>query len=373
MNIAVNMRLLLSHRMEGIARYIYETTSRMVEAHPEHTFHLFFDRPFDPAFVFGSNTIPHVIRPPARHPILWWTWFETMIPRYLKRINADVFYSGDNFLSLKAKTPTLMVSHDISYHRFPAFFKKSHAWYYNYFAPRYHKRADHIVTVSEFSKKEMMEAYDIDPHKITVAYNSAPDGFAPASQTSKNAIKKKYTHSHPYLIYVGSFHPRKNVERLLLAFDAFKQRSDSDIHLLLYGRMAFKTNAIVQTYNTLAHKAAIHFVYDTDESIPELVGSAEGLVYPSLYEGFGIPILEGFHAGVPVLTANATATREVAGNAAILVDPLYVADISSGIEKLVVDEAHRKTLITLGHQRKDDFSWDMTAKIIYGKLTDLTR
>jgi len=119
MRIAINTRFLLKDKLEGIGWYTYEISKWLVEKHPEHEFIFFFDRPFDKSFIFGKNVTPVVLSPPARHPVLWYLWFEFVIPKALKKYKADLFFSPDGYLSLKTKVKTITVIHDIASFHFP--------------------------------------------------------------------------------------------------------------------------------------------------------------------------------------------------------------------------------------------------------------
>ena len=151
MRIAVNTRLLLKDKLEGIGWYTYETLSRIVKSHPEHEFYFLFDRPYSKEFIFEKNVHPVVISPPTRHPILWYIWFEWRIPKILRKINADVFLSPDGFLSLKSNIPSIAVIHDINFKHHPKNLKFIHRIFYNYFFKKYAKKASRIVTVSNYS------------------------------------------------------------------------------------------------------------------------------------------------------------------------------------------------------------------------------
>ena len=352
--------------MEGIARYIYETTRRMVSAHPEDEFHFIFDRPYDSQFVFADNVIPHVIGPPSRHPLLWYLWFEWAIPRKLKAINPDVFYSGDMYMSLKTDVPTIMVSHDLNYEHYPETLPWSVRQYYLRYSPLFHRAATHLISVSEATKKDIIETYNISSNKISVAHNAVPDGFAPLPDPQ--ATRDLYTNGQPYFVYIGSLHPRKNIKRLLEAFDLFKANLSCPHKLVLYGRIAWKTSKIFSTYEKMKHKNEVVFLGSEAASVEQIMGAAFGLCYVSLFEGFGIPILEAFDCEIPVITSDSSSMPEVAGDAALLVDPFDIKSISAGMERLVRDEQLCRDLINKSKLQKKKFSWDKSAEVIYGQL-----
>jgi len=371
LKIAVNTRLLLPHRMEGIARYIYETTRRMVLEHPEDEFHFLFDRPYDDKFIFADNIVPHVLSPPSRHPLLWYIWFEWAVPRILNKIKPDVFYSGDMYMSLKTKVPTVMVSHDLNYEHYPETLPKSVKNYYLKYSPKFHHAAAHLISVSEATRQDIINTYGIDARKITVAHNAVPEGFAPLPDPT--ATRQLYTEGCPYFVYVGSLHPRKNIKRLLEAFDLFKSQTECNHKLVIYGRNAWKTSEIYKTYENLNHKSEVIFLKSEAVSVQQILGAAFGLSYVSVFEGFGIPILEAFASCVPVITSDSSSMPEVAGGAAILVDPFDGQSIADGMTCLLKEDELREKLIQKGKKQLEKFSWDRSAEIIYAKLQLVNR
>lgn len=374
MKIAVNARELLKGRMEGIGRYIFETTKQMVLDHPEDQFYFFFDRKYDPSFIFADNITPIIVYPQSRHPLLWYIWFEIAIPYYLKKYKIDAFYSGDTYLSMRTKVPTLLVCHDVAYKHYPKYIKKIHLDYYENNFAKFHKKADHIVAVSEFTRQDIIKIYDLDPSKVTVGHNATPQGFYPKTDEEKLSIKTKLTEGSPYLIYVGSLHPRKNVVNLIRAFDQFKKNHKSAHKLVLVGRMAWKNEELHDIFITTEYRDDIIFTgHVSNQELPKYLAAADVLTYVSVFEGFGIPILEGMSSGVPVITSNVSSMPEVAGDAALLVDPHDPDSIADGIWKVVSNTELRNELIAKGNERVKVFSWKKTADHIYeeiGKLVD---
>jgi len=369
MKIAVNARELLKGRMEGIGRYIFETTRQMVLDHPEDEFYFFFDRAYDPSFIFADNVKPIVVHPQARHPILWYLWFEWGVPYYLKKYNIDVFYSGDTYASIKTSVPTLIVCHDIAYKHYPNHLRSSHKRYYQNNFPKFHKKADHIVAVSNFTKQDIISTYGIDQSKVTIGYNATPSGFSPLSDDEKISIKNELTEGNPYFIYVGSLHPRKNVVNLIKGFDIFKKEQGATHKLVLVGRMAWKNEELKKTYETTKYRDDIIFIgHVTNNQLPRYLAAAEALTYVSVFEGFGIPILEGMSSGTPVITSNVSSMPEVAGDAALLIDPHDPNSIAKGMHKIISNTQLHQELITKGLERAKAFSWKTTANHIYQEL-----
>ena len=369
MTIAVNTRFLLKDRLEGIGWFTYETVRRLVKNHPEHQFLFFFDRPFDEQFIFADNIKPIVIFPPARHPFLFYLWFEFGVTDALKKHKADVFLSTDGFLSLKTKVPTLLVIHDLAHVHFPNQVKFSEQKYYNYFMPKFAKRANRIATVSEYSKTDIHQQYQIPLNNIDVVYNGVRKAFQPIDELTKTTIKAKYSKGQDYFFYIGAVHPRKNIHRVITAFDQFKKSTNSPTKLLIAGRFAWQTGVVKTAYDEAVFQKDIQFLnYVADEEVPLLMGSALGFVYVSLFEGFGIPLLEAMNCEVPIITAAVSSMPEVVGEAAITVPPESIEAIQKAMIDIYVNEEKRDYLINAGKKQKELFSWDQTANKLMDSL-----
>ena len=371
MRIAVNCRELLSHRMEGIARYTFETTRRMVLDHPDDDFFFFFDRPYDEQFIFADNITPVVLGPQARHPLLWYIWFELRLPRAFKKYKIDVFYSADTYLSMKTSVPTLLVCHDLAYVHYPEHIRDIHLKYYRKNFPKFHRRANHVVAVSEFTRQDVIKNYGLSQDAVSVGYNATPPGFKKLTATEKEEQKAKYTQGHPYFIYVGSLHPRKNLVRLIEAFDNFKSNTNNDHKLVLIGRFAWKNEELKDTYEKIIHKSDIILTGSIHEGIHPVVAASEGLFYVSLFEGFGIPILEGFSSHVPVVTSNVSSMPEVADDCGIVIDPTDTYQIEKAMTRLAKG-SYPDSEIEKAANRAASFTWKKTANHIYAKLKSIT-
>ena len=368
MRIAVNTRLLLKGKLEGIGWVAYETLRRMVAAHPEVEFYFIFDRQPDPMFLFADNVKPVVLFPQARHPFLFIWFFEVSITRALKRLKPDLFYSPDGYLSLSTNVPQVVEFHDLNFEHFPGDMPKIHLWHYKKFFPKFARKAERIVTVSEFSKRDIVDCYGVSPDKIDVAYNGVNEIFEPLSSEQKERILAQYSGGHPYFMFVGSLHPRKNLARLFTAFDRFKKQFRNDVKLVIVGEKRWWTEPIQNAYDAMSCKDDVVFVGRLSaEDLHQVTAAALASVYVSYFEGFGIPILEAFRCDTPVITSNVTSMPEVAQDAALLVDPFNEVTIAEAMGK-VLNEEVRNTLIEKGRQRAKDFSWDKTATVIWNSL-----
>lgn len=369
MRIGVNTRLLLKGKLEGIGWFTYQTLERMVHQHPEHDFFFFFDRPYDESFVFSTNVTPVVIPPQARHPILFTLWFDWTLPYVLRKYKIDVFLSPDGYCSLRTPVPTCLVIHDLAFEHYPEHFKLSHKHYWKFFQPRFARKAKRIVTVSEFSRQDIVSHYGIDGGKIDVACNGAHDAYRPLRWDEKEDVKKKYADGCEYFVFAGALHPRKNIVNLLKAFVAFKKMQRSDMKLVIVGRFGWKYDEVLEMKETMPYKDDVKWVgYMNVDELSQVTGAAYAMVYPSYFEGFGIPILEALKCDVPAIVSNTSSMPEVAGDAGLLVDPNDAEDIAAKMEQLYKDENLRTKLIAAAPAQVNKFTWDKAADVLWQNI-----
>lgn len=368
MRIAINTRFLHHNQLEGIGWFTAEVARQLTKQHPDDTFIFLFDRPYHKSFIFEKNIIPVIVPPPARHPYLWKIWFDIAIPIALKAYKADVFLSPDNFCSLNTNVPQMLVMHDIAWQHFPIKNKPLVQRFYEKNTPLYLQKAQKIITVSEFTKNDLLQHYpSVSAEKITVACNGARPLFRPLSSTEKIAAQNRFSDSTPYFVYVGSIHPRKNVGKLIQAFDAFKSKTNAPHKLVIGGRFLFKNSTELPEFDTVIHQKDIIFTgYLPDEDLAQLVGGAEALAYPSLFEGFGIPILEAMMCDVPCITSNISSMPEVGGDAAILVNPESVESIAEALLRVYTEGGG--IFVKKGSIQRQKFSWEHAANIVYDEL-----
>lgn len=368
MRIAVNTRFLLRDKMEGFGWYTYEVTKRLVEAHPEHQFIFFFDRPFDERFVFGPNVEAVVLNPPARHPLLFIYWFEVAVNRALKKYKADIFFSPDGYLSLRTSVPQVGVIHDLSFEHYPKDIPFLARHYLRFFFSRFARKAKHLITVSNASKEDFIKTYGIDSTKITVAYNGCSTQFKPVDTPTKQQYQETYANGRPYFVFVGAIHPRKNVQRLLDAFALFKSRTNAETQLVIVGSAMWKKASYGITVPESV-QTEVHFTgHVALEELAKIMASAAALTYVPYFEGFGIPLVEAMQCGTPIICGNQTSLPEVAGDAAILCDPFSVEEIAESMERLTGDTGLQQQLSMKGLDRSKHFSWDISAERVWEVL-----
>ena len=373
MIIAVNTRFLMKE-LEGFGYFAKEVFQRMTRDHPEHQFYFLFDRPYDPAYLFSENVQAIVMTPPARHPLLWKYWFDIRVPAVLRRIRADLFVSPDGFCSLRTRVPQCMVVHDLGFLHFPAGYKKSHLFYLKRYTPRFVRKAKRIATVSAFSRSDLVKQYKMIPEKIDVVYSAVKEGFAPLPPDEQQKVQEQYTEGKAYFIYTGAIQPRKNLLNLLKAFSIFKKRQQSNMKLVLAGRMAWKNEAFLRLLKSYKYRSDVVLTgYIPEEELARLVASAYALVYPSYFEGFGVPVLEAMKSGVPALTSAATSMEEIGGEAGLYFDPNRHEDIADKMMLIYKDEDLRRRLIQKGFDVAAQFSWQRTADLLWESMMKAVR
>lgn len=363
MKIAVNTRLLLKDRLEGIGWFTYETLKRISQAHPEHEFYFIFDRPYDSSFVFAKNVKPIVAGIPARHPFLWWLWFQVTVPRVVKSIGAELFISPDGYIPLNLKIPVLNVIHDLNFEHFPKNLPLLSRWYHKYYFPRFARKSTRLLTVSKFSKSDIVKTYQMPEGKIDVAYNGANEIYRPLSAAVNTETRRKYTNGKPYFIFVGAFSPRKNITNLLLAFDSFQRKHKTELHMLVVGEKLFRTSTQENAYKQMQYRHHVHFLGRVaPEELVKLYSAAFALTFVPYFEGFGIPLVEAMKCGIPIITSNITSLPEVAGKGGYEVNPFSVESIANGMEKMYFDTNVRKYITEHAVDRGKMFNWDRTAQ-----------
>ncbi|MBD01406.1 MAG: glycosyltransferase [Crocinitomicaceae bacterium] len=351
MNIGINARHLIKGKLEGIGWYSFEILNRLVLLMPKHNFFFFYDRKTD-FLISGENVFNLILKPSARHPILFRIWFNYVLPKKFKKFKIDLFFSPDGFISLNTLIPQIGVIHDLNFEHYPEDLPKNVLKYYQKYMPLFSRKAEKIITVSNFSKTDIVENYRISPKKITVIYNGGNDAFRTLNTNQKKVFIEENNNNRPFFIYVGSLHKRKNIERMLRGFKKFNFLNKMDF--IIIGTDMWKNqlnlDGLLDNVRFLGRKSG-----------PELVNwvaSSSALIYVSYFEGFGLPVLEGMLSGVPVVTSNLTSIPEVGGNSVIYVDPFNEDSISKGMEKSL---ENNQELIKKGFIQAEKFSWDISA------------
>lgn len=366
MKIAVNTRLLLKDRLEGIGQFTYETMRRISKAHPEHQFYFLFDRQYDDSFVFGDNVVPVVARPQARHPYLWYLFFEYGIPLKIRKIKPDLFLSTDGWIPTRLDIPVVNVIHDLNFLHHPEFVPPVVCRYYDRFFPKFAHKATQLATVSEYSRHDIIQSFGVAPEKVDLVFSGNNPAYKPLTEAQQMQVRRKYTDGCDYFLFVGLIHKRKNLANIFRAYDIFKDQRDNTTKLVVVGDKKWWAGEIEDTYLQMRHRDEVLLLgRQPMDVVCELTAASIAMVYTSFFEGFGLPIVDSFNAHVPIITSNVTAMPEIAGDAAILVDPNSPDQMAEAMGNLQYDSSLRNTLIGNAIARKGLFTWDRTAELLW--------
>jgi glycosyltransferase involved in cell wall biosynthesis len=355
--------------MDGLGLFTEGSFKHIVSQHPKIDFVFIFDREPHPDFIFGKNVTTKVIGPQARHPFLYMIWYGISLKRLLKKLQPDIFVGTNGMIPLNTKTKTLSVIHDLNFEHHPEHLPKLIRNYYCKYFPKFANNADRIASVSEFSKKDIVETYKVNPNKIDVVYNGPNEQFKPIAEIEKKALRDKYSEGKSFFLFVGTLHPRKNLVNLFKAYNDFKSQSKSDFKLLIVGRKMWWTDEIENTFQNLKFKSDIIFAGRLPEQeLYKITAAAHALTYVPIFEGFGIPLVEAMSCGTPVITSNITSMPEVVEDAGFLVDPFSVKDITKAMIIITSDDNLRNNLIEKSKIQAKKFSWKKTGDRLWDSI-----
>lgn len=373
MIVAINCWILRNKKLDGIGYFTVNAVANLIKDHPEVQFKILCDKKFTEDYFDFPNVTKHKIFPALRHPLLYVFYMDVVVPLFLRKHKPDVMLSADGYLSLLSRCPQIPVIYDINFEHKPEDVKLKNRIYFKFFFKRFARKARRIATISEYSKKDIADYYKIDPGTIDNVSCGINSNFFPLSTTSIHQARRKWSGGKPYFFFVGSMHPRKNIKRLIDGFNLFKQKTGSDFKLILAGSILWSKTEIEESYTASPYRDDIIFTGRlSDEDLQKMLGAAFALSFVPIFEGFGLPIVEAMQSGVPVICSNVTSMPEVAGDAALMIDPFSIESIAGGMEKLSADNALRDQLIAKGHIQKKLFSWSRTAQLLWeciGKVT----
>ncbi len=366
MRIAINARFSGYPNAEGYARFIRGVMTPMVTRFPTDEYVFIYDHRKPGPLLTAGNTKYIGAGPRARHPLLWKYWYDYVLPNLARKAGADCLFSPDGFCSLNCSIPQVLAIHDLAFLHYPQGISRIYLEYYKFYTPKFIRAAKQIVTVSEFSKEDIISHYPEAKNKITVVYNAADEHFRPASFREKEHCKERLTEGREYFLYTGSVHPRKNIMTLLKGFSWFKKRHQSNMKLVLAGRMAWKNEDFVKLMETYKYRNDVVMTgYLPEDELKTVIASSYALVYPSVWEGYGLPLVEAMQSGVPVIASNNSALPEIAGSAAYYTDPDDAEAWGRGMGLIFKDETYRNKLVQNGLERAGFFSWEKSASALH--------
>jgi glycosyltransferase involved in cell wall biosynthesis len=279
----------------------------------------------------------------------------------LKRIKADVFLSPDAHASRRCPVPQLTVIHDINFVHFPEFMPKRYAKYWNERTLDFVKLSTRIATVSEFSRKDIANTFHLSEDNIDVLCNGIDHTFVPIDEHKKQVIRDRFSQGKKYFLFVGSLHPRKNVHRVVDAFNTAVQ-SGVKAELLIAGNKFWHYPELDSALANIEYRTNIRFLgHIHTADLPLLMAGSEGLLFPSLFEGFGIPLIEAEACGIPVIASENSVMEEVSNGSAFFVNPIEIAEIADAIVK--IEKGKRNPIM-----REHSYTWDKAAELLWESI-----
>ncbi len=301
-----------------------------------------------------------------------WTQVRLTLDLYLHRPKPDVFFTPTHYAPRFSPVPTVISIMDLSFLFYPELFKKNDLYQLKNWTNYSARNAKRILTISKFSKDAIMKEYGLPDERVVVTYPGLKETFRMSSQViTMNRIKSKYGISDKYILFVGTLQPRKNITRLIEAYSLVKP---ADTDLVVIGKKGWLYEEILDAPKKYGVEQSVKFLdFVPDHDLPSFYQHAVCFVLPSLYEGFGLPVLEAMRYHCPVIISNTSSLPEVGGDAALYVKPDDVSDIAEKIQKVLESEKLRKEMVEKGKKQAARFSWERAAKETLQVLTDVAQ
>lgn len=351
--------IMVGREAGGPETYELELVRGLAALEPQHEYHVFCtQRTAVEAF--------HLQHAHVRYHVLWptWRWMSllTSLPLVLARSGLDMLHA--TFVPPPwSPTAYVFTVHDISMFLHPEFYPATIRWRMNRLIQQGIRKAQRIVCISDHARQHVAEQFHVAAERLAVVHHGVGPQFRPIPVAETQPILTRYGIDAPYILHVGKLQARKNIVRLLQAFHQVRQTLPSEVKLVLAGRGTWTSPDIADTLTQLQlREHIIELGYVPEHDLPALYSGARLLAFPSLFEGFGLPVLEAMACGTPVLTSNVSCLPEIAGQAALLVNPYSVTDLADGMHQLCTDATRREALRAQGLVRAQDFSWQHTAQ-----------
>lgn len=346
----------------GVGRYLSNLLHQICKLDTQNTYRLYTDRSLNVPII----THPHFSQKSLTLPFAqnYFTWNHFRLPPELLRHPVDLFHFPFYTMPLIRNYKSIVTIHDITYEVHPEWYSWKGLIAMRYFSRYAAKHADKILTVSYATKYDLLKYYQIPESRITVIYHGVENRFRlMTDQTAIEAMKASYDITAPQVIlYVGSIHTRRNIEQLLRAY-SLVHKTDPDVQLLIVGKREYPYLDLTTLMNELALQKNVMIAgYVNESDLPVLYNLADLFIYPSSYEGFGLPPLEAMACGTPVITSNNSSLPEVVGDAAILIDPHNIQEMTEAMSLALHDSGLRRDMVTKGFAQAAKFSWTQTAR-----------
>ena len=383
MKIAIDALPIMSQKT-GIGYYTHHLISQFVTIAPDDDFYLcdvLFESPFCTIVKLGndlSNAYQFIRISKVPFPFVTFTRFlffiqQKLIGKAPKIEEMDIFF-GPNYRGIfKESMRTVITIHDMVHKYFPETIGGENLKYLTNKLPNIAKKAHCVITDSESTKNDIIKLLNVPEEKVKVIYLGVDGVFKPLIDTKALAsVKKRYGLPEKFILFLGTIEPRKNIQGLMKAYAKLCEETSFNHDLVLAGDIQWKSGGLKNLIKDLRFVDRVRFIGYVDETdLANLYNLADIFVYPSFYEGFGLPIIEAMACGVPVVTSNTSSLPEIAGNAAVLIDPHSIDDLAQGIKRVLSDNELRQNLIRSGLERAKLFTWEKCAREIMKVFKEL--
>lgn len=365
-NIAVDLRSLHTSEFSGVESYTVHVLGQLLETDRNTVYKLFYNGYSQKKFEYFHFINAQYIQTRIPNRILNVSLKLFGYPKLENLIGSEntLFLPNWNMLAVRPDTKVVLTVHDLSAQLMPEYYGlKSRIWHKLINIPKLINRADKLIAVSEFTKMTLVEKMHVPAHKITVAPLGVDhENYQPDLDVDKlRDVRNNYNLPGNFILFIGTVEPRKNLSRLIEAFELI----DEPISLVIAGKLGWKYNALLKQIENSPKRRFIKLIgYVPEADKPFILKLARVFAWPSLFEGFGLPVLEAMAVGTPVVTSNVSSLPEIAGDSALLVNPYNVEDIALAMSTLHTDEIVREMYIAKGLRRSQEFSWEKCAAIV---------
>ncbi len=353
-----------SFRNAGVSRYTTQLINALLRASDQHAYHVLVNDSVT-APPFGSSTRTRITRtrlPTARTSVRI-LWEQLVAPLHVSRGRFDLLHSFLNVVPLAAPTRHVVTVHDLSFRRVPEAHPAQRRWYLNVATRLSTRRAAAVLADSQATKRDLMEDFGVPEAKVRVVYPGTEPDFHPRPASEIQAFRATKGLDRPFVLFVGTLEPRKNVDALVRAFARMRRRGGFDGELMIAGGAGWGSLDLNRVIQESGCAEAVRLVgYVKRSELPLWYNSADLMVYPSSYEGFGIPVLEAMASGTPVITSNRSSLPEVVGNAGPTVDPRDDQHLASLMTDILASRERREAMRERGLAQAQRFQWTAAAQ-----------
>lgn len=360
MRIAIDVRTVRPVR-SGVGNYVLHLLKGLRQVAPDEEFFL-VGQPTNlevlswdsPSHLTHRTFVSH-----ESHP-LGDVWEHFWLPRILEHNRVQVLHGPATLIPLvRGKYATVVTIHDLVAFLYPETIPRKYAMYMRWLIRQVVSHSDRIISVSHNTKNDLVRILGVDPDKISVIHEAAQPPFKPMNDPAKlDEARRRYGIEGPFIYHVGNIEPRKNLVRLIKAYLILRDRLGGGVRLAITGQKGWLTKKLMKALGEMElGEDVVYTGYVPHEDLPLLMNAAEVFVFPSLYEGFGLPVLEAMSCGTPVVTSNLSSLPEIVGDAAVLVDPYDEESIAAGLQKVLEDSDFRHRLRSKGLEQASRFSW----------------